>query len=456
MQEFIKELTTILDSSQIVTDVSFKSTYETDWRKIYTGIAIAVLLPKNTAEIISIINLCNKFNIKITPQGGNTSTCGGAIPSNNNTNVIINLKKMNQIISINLDNNSVVVEAGCTLHELNSYLDDFDLFFPIKIASEQNCQIGGNVATNAGGIHVIKYGMMRNLILGLEVITADAKVNNQLKSLYKDNTNFDIKQLFIGSEGTLGIVTKVSLRVYPKPTNLITIYLTVKSIKDALNLKKQLLQLGIPLSAFEIINRYTLEIYNHAFNDLKLPIKNNWSLLIEIEDYCFVDIISSFYEILVKYDDDCIIATNKKECDLLWQIRERIPLAEKLSKPSIKFDISLPINNIEKFIEQIENSLCQFNQSINFIIFGHLGDGNLHFNLQFDNIKIIEELRYKVSDLVYNTLTNLGGSISAEHGIGLAKKFWYHKYEDPIILEKKKLIKQIFDPNNLFNPNIIY
>lgn len=455
MQEFIKELTFILESSQIILDASHKSSYETDWRNVYTGIAIAVLLPNNVDEIISIINLCNKFKIKITPQGGNTSTCGAATPSTNNTHVIINLKNMNQIISLNIDNNSVMVESGCTLAQLNNYLDSFGLFFPLKIASEQSCQIGGNIATNAGGINVIKYGMMRNLVLGLETISADAKIINQLKSLYKDNTNFDLKQIFIGSEGTLGIITKAVLKVYPKPINFMTIYLSVDSISIALNLKRELVKYGIILSAFEIISKYTLEVYNSVFQDLKVSSSNNWYLLIEVEVYSF-DIKSLLHEILIKYNDDCIIATNKKERNLLWQIRENIPLAEKLSKPAVKFDISLPIDKIEIFLEQIANNLYQFNQPIKTIVFGHLGDGNLHFNLQFDNIETLENLRYKVNELVYNILISLGGSISAEHGIGLAKKNWYHKYEDYNSLEKKKLIKQIFDPNNLFNPDIIY
>ncbi len=456
MQKFIKELTFILDNSQIILDASHKSSYETDWRNVYTAIAIAVILPKNVDEIISIIKLCNKFNVKITPQGGNTSTCGAATPATNNTHVIINLKNMNQIIALNADNNSIVVESGCTLNQLNNYLVDFGLFFPLKIASEQTCQIGGNIATNAGGINVIKYGMMRNLVLGLEVVTADAKVINQLKSLYKDNTNFDLKQLFIGSEGTLGIITKATLKVYPKPINFITIYLSVDNIGSALILKKELLRYGIFLAAFEIISKYTLEMYNNVFQDLLIFPTNNWYVLIEIEDYG-VDITSLLHEVLSKNNyNDCIIATNKKERDLLWQIREKIPLAEKLSKPAIKFDISLPIDKIDIFLNQIENNLVVINQQIKIIVFGHLGDGNLHFNLQFDNVEIIEKIKDFVSELVYDTLINLGGSISAEHGIGLSKKFWYHKYEDYNSLEKKKLIKQIFDPDNLFNPSIIY
>jgi FAD/FMN-containing dehydrogenase len=349
---------------------------------------------------------------------------------------------------------SIFVEAGTTLLELNQYLDKFGLFFPLKIASEASCQIGGNIATNAGGINVVKYGMMRNLVLGLEVITSNGEIINQTKVLYKDNTNFDIKQLFIGSEGTLGIVTKAVLKVYSKPQTITTIYLGVDSITQALDLKTKLNTNGFSISAFEIISKYTLEVYNNAFCDLHEPLKFDWYLLIDIDNN--EESLTVLSSILCSFSSSCIVATSTKERQYLWQIRERIPLAEKLSKPSVKFDISLPLDNIEIFLHQVGEGLKCFDYNIYMVVFGHLGDGNLHFNLQLDDIGILSTIRDELSVLVYSTLIELNGSISAEHGIGVAKKYWYQKYEDPITFKYKKLIKNILDPKNIFNPNVIY
>jgi FAD/FMN-containing dehydrogenase len=454
LQEFIQQLKTILDNSQIILESNNKLPYETDWRDVYHGISLAVLLPNSVEQVINIIKICNTFNVKITTQGGNTSTCGGATPTTNNTHVIVNLQRMNKIISVNVANSSVILEAGCTLLQLNQYLEQMGLFFPLRIASEGNCQIGGNIATNAGGVNVVKYGMMRNLVLGLEVITSKGEVINQIKYLYKDNTNFDIKQLFIGSEGTLGIITKAVLKLYPKPNSSITIYLSVDNIKQALLLKTVLLNYGINISVFEIISKYTLEVYNNVFKDLRQLPTDNWYLLIEVES--FNDgVENQLYDILSSYDD-CIIATTKKDCDYFWGIRDKIPLAEKLSKPAIKFDIALPLNNIQLFLNQVEHELKSFHDNIAIIVFGHLGDGNLHFNLQFEDIDLLAKLKQEITHLIYNILIKLNGSISAEHGIGIAKKYWYHKYEDPTSFEYKKLIKNMFDPENIFNPGVIY
>ena len=454
MQIFIQKLKTILDDCEIITEPSNKLLYEVDWRSVYNGVAIAVLLPSNIEQIVKIVKLCNNYNIKITPQGGNTSTCGGAVPTSHHTHVIINLKRMNRILRLDSNNSSIFIEAGTTLLELNQYLDRFGLFFPLKIASEASCQIGGNIATNAGGINVVKYGMMRNLVLGLEVITSNGEIINQTKVLYKDNTNFDIKQLFIGSEGTLGIVTKAVLKVYPKPQTITTIYLGVDSITQALDLKTKLNTNSFSISAFEIISKYTLEVYNNAFHDLREPLQSDWYLLIDIDNN--EESLTFLSSILCDFSSNCIVATSTKERQYLWQIREKIPLAEKLSKPSVKFDISLPLDNIEIFLHQVGDGLKFFDCNIYMVVFGHLGDGNLHFNLQLDDIKTLSTIRDKLSVLVYSTLIDLNGSISAEHGIGVAKKCWYQKYEDHITFKYKKLIKNILDPKNIFNPNVIY
>jgi FAD/FMN-containing dehydrogenase len=480
MQNFIIKITNIVGTSSIITDEQHKKSYETDWRKRFYGSAIAVVFPKSTHEIVLIVKLCNQSNISITPQGGNTSLCGGATPLQNNDipQIIINLSKMNQIIDFDINNNSITIEAGCTLTQISNYALDHGLYFPLSIASEDSCQIGGNIATNAGGVHVIKYGSMRNLVLGLEVILPDGNIINQLHQLRKNNTNFDLKQLFIGSEGTLGIITKATLALYPKPLAFYTGLIGVTSISHALILLNQLKSHFNPC-AFEIINKNTQDVYNDVFQDNLIPIHSEWLILFEIELFNLHTTSQQNHE--YKYEgemindtivailqnqhinlNNVIIAQSNQEREQLWHIREHIPLAEHATGFAIKHDIALPISAIDEFISTNTQHLNNLNElqiiKHKLIIFGHLGDGNLHYNIQFTNHDKIQlaKLESKVNTIIYNDLIKYNGTFSAEHGIGQLKTSWYKQYSDQYAYNIAQSIKQLMDPKCLFNPNKIF
>lgn len=458
MIEFINEIKSFLGSESIIIDTQLKKSYEVDWRNKFVANSVAVILPSLTYEIQQIIELCIKYNVKITPQGGNTSTCGASIPRNDGKNhIIINLSKMNKIIEFDTQNSSITVESGCTLSQVKHYVEYLGLYFPLSIASAGSCQIGGNIATNAGGINVIKYGTMRDLVLGIEAITPDGKIINQLSKLRKNNTNFDLKQLFIGSEGTLGIITKATLKLYPYPVNYCTCILGMKSIEKCISLLTELKNNIIP-NAFEIINKTTQDIYNLYFPNNSFPLNADWIVLCEFEIHPNLE-IEKLYNILnnlIQQPENIIIATNQTERNNIWNMRENIPIAEKLSGYAIKYDISLPISEVSNFIKTNYNTLKKFNLENSIIIFGHLGDGNLHYNIPLTN-RILSELEVdNLNNAVYTDVTNLKGSISAEHGIGQLKTKWFSKFCDKNSHNLGKLIKQLIDPINLFNPGKIF
>ncbi|MCE2705852.1 MAG: FAD-binding oxidoreductase [Proteobacteria bacterium] len=458
MLNFVEKLYSILDASCIIVDTKLKVSHETDWRNKYFCESLAVVFPKSTKEIQQIILLCNKYQIKITPQGGNTSTCGASVPTNNlGAHIILNLSKLNKIIELDIDNLSITLESGCLLQQVIDEANKINLYFPLKIASSGICQIGGNIATNAGGIHVVKYGTMRDLTLGLEVILPNGEIINQLHKLRKNNTNFDLKQLFIGSEGTLGIITKATLKLFSKPLDFFTLMFGVSTIENAINLLSEFKLNGIIPSAFEIINKHTQKVYNDNFLDNQLPIQDEWIILCEVEcnEPFNNDKITDILETFGIDFNKVVIASNETERKNLWSIREHIPIAEKTSGFALKYDISLPISNIPKFIQTNSGNLSSLDINLNIIIFGHLGDGNLHYNIPLTN-KIKPDYEDKISNIVYSDVVLLDGSISAEHGIGQLKKEWFKKFYDSSSYILAKSIKHLIDPDDIFNPGKIF
>ncbi len=460
-QFIINKLKTLTNADRIITDEQEKIIYETDWRKRYYNKSICVVFPINKQEIIQIIIFCNQYNIKITPQGGNTSTCGAAVPSHKfKKNIIINFSKMNNILNINDTNGTMLAESGCILEQVIKAANEHNLYFPLNIGSKASCQIGANVATNAGGLNVCKYGSMRDLVLGLEVILPNGSIINQLNVLKKNNTNFDLKQLFIGSEGTLGIITQVNLKLFTKPIEYYTFMATIDNITTIINLLNHLKVSMLTISAFEVINYEACEIYNTQFINNQIPLYINnesWVILVELEisndfNKDLITIILQQYLIL----DNIIIANSDSERQKLWHMRENIPLAEKKSHQSLKYDISLPLDNIEKFIIKTKQDLKKFDKIINkIIIFGHIADGSLHYNIPFI-LLIDNNSKARINNIVYNNIANMNGSISAEHGIGQAKVSLFRKYYDNESYALAKQIKQLIDPCNIFNPNKIF
>lgn len=449
----------IVSINMVILDQQAKKPYETEWRNRYSNQCLAVILPQTVDQIQEIILFCQEHNIALIPQGGNTSLCCGSIPiPDKNIQLILNLSKLNKVIELNVANNSITLEAGCTLHQAQQAALNQGLYFPLSIGAEGSCQIGGNIATNAGGVHVIKYGMMRDLVLGLEVVLADGSVINQLNGLRKNNTNFDLKQLFIGSEGTLGVITKATLKLYPQPQAYTTGLIGVSNLLTAVGLLNTFKH-KFNIAAFEIISQPTQEIYSTHFNYPKLEIKDEWLILFEFEVSSNTGTEDEIVQILNSFNlDNAIIASNEKEREQLWQIREQIPLAEKMNGFAVKHDIALPINNIEAFIKLNQVNILAKYPDAQIIIFGHLGDGNLHYNIQFKqrSYEELQKIEHLVNDIVYTDVQDFKGSFSAEHGIGYIKKSWFAKYYDPASYKLAYAIKQLLDPKNILNPGKIF
>jgi FAD/FMN-containing dehydrogenase len=458
--QLIKQFTAVVGVESIIVEPHLKQRFEADWRQRYKGNSIAVVLPQTTQQIRQIIQLCQQHKIAIVPQGGNTSLCGASVPLDNRLpQIILNLSKLNKTLVLDIANSSITVAAGCTLKQVAEAAKEHNLYFPLSLASEGSCQIGGNIATNAGGVHVVKYGMMRDLILGLEAILPNGEIVNQLNGLRKNNTNFDLKQLFIGSEGTLGIITQAVLKLYPLPSNYCTVLLGVTNITGAIKLLQALKQ-QFNLSAFEIIHKLTQQIYNQHFPTQAFKVDNEWLILFELEtpvEFNHESLITLLQAEKINLEQ-VILASNNTERRELWQMRENIPVAEKMAGFAVKHDISLPISKIEDFIYQNGRKLKNYYPEASIVVFGHLGDGNLHYNVQFLNkdLEYLQLVEPHINELVYADVNWYNGSFSAEHGIGRLKKKWWQKYSDPTSYSLAHSIKGLIDPQHIFNPGKIF
>jgi len=457
----INKFKKIVGNKNVITDEKDMGKYLKEWRGIYTGVAGAIVKPKSTKEVSSIIKYSYEKNIPCIPQGGNTGLVGGQIPFSKN-HIVISLERISKIREINNVNHSITVEAGLILSNLQKICEENNLFFPLSLASEGSCSVGGNIATNAGGVAVLHYGNTRELVLGLEIVLPNGSVVNNLKTLVKDNTGYSLKDLFIGSEGTLGVITAATLKVFPKPKRVFTALIAVNSPKESIKILNYIKSnFSIPLTAFELMNNFSIELVKEHMNDILIPIeKFKWLILIEfssVEDSKDEkDKIESILNKILNENlaKDIFIAQSLKQTKNMWNIRESISEAQKKEGGSIKNDISIPIKDISKFIssaikiskEVIPGSRC--------VVFGHIGDGNIHFNIsqpvKTDKDKFLKKERALRKEIINLTL-DLKGSISAEHGIGLTRKADLKKYMKKDV-EVFKSIKKSFDPKNIMNP----
>ena len=457
----INKFKKIVGNKNVITDEKDMVKYLKEWRGIYNGVAGAIVKPKSTKEVSSIIKYSYEKNIPCIPQGGNTGLVGGQIPFSKN-HIVISLERISKIREINNVNHSITVEAGLILSNLQKICEENNLFFPLSLASEGSCSVGGNIATNAGGVAVLHYGNTRELVMGLEIVLPNGSVVNNLKTLVKDNTGYSLKDLFIGSEGTLGVITAATLKVFPKPKRVYTALIAVSSPKDSIKILNYIKSnFSIPLTAFELMNNFSIELVKEHINDILIPIeKFKWLILIEfssIEDSKDEkDKIESILNKILNENlaKDIFIAQSLKQTKNMWNIRESISEAQKKEGGSIKNDISIPIKDISKFIssaikiskEVIPGSRC--------VVFGHIGDGNIHFNisqpLKADKNKFLKKEKLLRKKIINLTL-DLKGSISAEHGIGVARKDDLKKYMKKDV-EVFKSIKKSFDPKNIMNP----
>ena len=464
---FIQQCQEIIGTAYVLVSDIDKKPFLVDWSKRFSGNAIAVLKPKTTKEVAALASLCNQEKIAITPQGGNTGLCGGATPICDGNSVVISTSRLNQIREIDLDNSTITVEAGTILSHVQDAALNAGKLFPLSLAAEGSCTIGGNLGTNAGGVQVLRYGNMRDLTLGLEVVTPSGEILHGLRGLRKDNTGYSLKDLYIGSEGTLGIITAATLKLFPLPQSKATSLVAIKDIQSAIKLiELACKRCNADLTAFELISTRALKLVNEQTKNLGpiLNAQSGWAVLLEFSSMEKAEESRSQLENLlteaVELDliENAIIADSIQQSKDLWRIRESIPEAQLKLGTIIKHDISIPISKIATFIEKTELELNKHWPDMQTIIFGHVGDGNLHYNLapcSPDTSNEIEQRRKAINELVHRQTYVHSGSFSAEHGIGQAKRDELPLRKDIVEMTIMRAIKKALDPNNLMNPGKI-
>lgn len=451
-------------SDHVITDPAKMVPFVTDYRQRFTGKAAAVVLPEHTQQVADIVRLCKKHKVPIVPQSGNTGLVLGSVPDESGNAIVLSLKRMNRIREIDASNNTMTVEAGCILDNVHSAAANANLMFPLTLASSGSCMIGGNLAANAGGTSVLRYGTARDLCLGLEVVTAGGEVWNGLYKLRKNNTGYDLRDLFIGSEGTLGIITAAVLKLYPRPKAQQTAFAAVKSPDDAL----QLLTLaqrfcGDSLTAFELISRYCLELVTKHFPDIvaPLPFQSPYYILLELSDAESDDHAASQFEKLLEdaiaedVISDAAVAQTLGQSRTMWRLRENISAAQAREGNNIKHDIAVPTSLFADFIEVTDRMLQQYFPGCRMVTFGHLGDGSLHYNVAAP--KGVSDDTFlshqgEINRIVYDSVNLFHGVISAEHGLGSLKHTENASYKSDTENRLMKTLKQVLDPDNLMNP----
>src|ERR1700722_11988499 len=439
----------------------------TDFRRLYRGVTPLVLLPRDVAVVAQILRICNRESVAVVPHGGNTGYCGGATPDASGTEIVLSLRRLKRIRQIDAADYSMVLEAGCTLAEAQAAAADVDRLFPLSLGSEGTAQIGGNLSTNAGGTAVLRYGMMRDLVLGLEVVLADGRIMSGLKSLRKDNTGYDVKSLFIGAEGTLGVVTAASLKLFPLPADTATALVGVDSPQHALDLLGRLRSAaGDQVTTFELMPQLAVELTVKHIAGVANPLDQGtvWYLLTEVTSpnprqnlagLLTDELHQAAADGIVK---DALIATSIAQALAMWKLRESVPEAQRHHGASLKHDISVPVSSVPKLIEEGSALVRLLVPEGEVGGYGHLGDGNLHFHVSqrpgSDKTAFLQRggaLEHAVFDLV----DSLGGSISAEHGIGRLKAAEFARRADPVELAVMRDLKRALDPKGILNPGKI-
>lgn len=462
--DFLKHLRDTLGDDIVETDAGNIAPWLTDWRGVYKGNAQALVRPRNTEQVAACLRLCNEHGVPVVPRGGNTGLCGGATPDASPANVILALDRMNQIRSIDTVANTMVADAGCILGVLRRAANEADRLLPLSLAAEDSSQIGGNLATNAGGVNVLRYGMARELVLGIEAVLPNGEIYDGLQTLRKDNTGYDLKQLFIGSEGTLGIITGVALRLQAPSRVRAVVLAAVDSPHQALQLLRLVFgACGPRLQAFEFFTDQCLDLVLSQVEGLHAPFADRHPayVLIELADTANEEALQALLEEVIgqaleqELCLDAALSTTLAQLQSLWRLREEISEAQKADGPHLKHDISLPIERIPDFMQSAEARLRTAADDARLFIFGHFGDGNLHYNVSRPlgaDRAWAHEWEERIADLVFDEVARYGGSISAEHGIGQLKRSAFHRHKDPMQIRMMQDIKRLFDPNGIMNP----
>ena len=437
-----------------------------EWRGRWEGTTPLLVLPKSTAEVAAVVGICAESGTAITPQGGNTGMVVGSTPDASGTQVVLSLQRLNKVRVVDGANLTVTVEAGCILQTLQEACEGQGFLFPLSLAAEGSCTIGGNLATNAGGTQVVRYGNTRELCLGLEVVTAQGEIWDGLTGLRKDNTGYDLRHLFIGSEGTLGVITAATMKLYPLPAAQLTAFAAVPSLDAAvklLGLAHQHLNAG--LTGFEVMGDFALGLVRKHFPQQKVPFDglSPYCVVLENSDHESEDHARQQFERLLEaaLEEGCVldavVAENLAQARALWHIRESIPLAQAQEGLNIKHDISIAVSRIPAFVQEADAALHAAHPGVRLVNYGHLGDGNLHYNVQApadaDAEAFLTTQEGPINTLVYALVDQYRGSISAEHGIGSLKRDKLAHHKSPVALAAMRAIKTALDPNNTLNPN---
>ncbi|MBS1269947.1 MAG: putative FAD-linked oxidoreductase [Gammaproteobacteria bacterium] len=462
--QLLEQLIQCLGKSAVLDHPSVQEAYLIDQRGYYRGAASAVVRPASTKQVAEIVMIARQFGVSVVPQGGNTGLCGGATPDDSGSQLILSLEKLNTIRDVDTVDYSMMVEAGVILQNILDTACDHDLFFPLDLAAKGSCQIGGNLATNAGGINVLRYGNARDLVLGLEVVLADGSIWNGLSNLRKDNTGYDLKQLFLGSEGTLGIITAAVLKLFPSPMNRKTAMLVVSNPKAACRLLGTVRSIsGDAVVSFEYIGREAMECVLSGMN-VTDPFNKRYEhyVLIELASAAGGGILDGMLEQIMEQGMgshgivDGVLAQNERQREALWHIRELISEAQK---GSVKNDVSVPISRLPQFLEKAAQCVEATSPGSRPCPFGHIGDGNVHYNILAPQSEEPADFRARSGEALIAAVTDLAmsmdGSFSAEHGIGQLRLGMMERYKSPEALGLMKKLKRSMDPAGVLNPGKI-
>lgn len=465
--DFLARCRDIAGAAHVLTDDADKAPFLTDWRGRFTGKALAVLRPASTGQVAELVRACAQWQVPLVPQGGKTGLVLGSVPDASGQAVVLSMARMNGVRSVDPVNRTITVDAGCILQAIQDAAARHDCLFPLSLAAEGSCTIGGNLSTNAGGTAVLRYGSARDLCLGLEVVTAQGEIWDGLRALRKDNTGYDLRDLFIGAEGTLGVITGAVLKLYPQPKASIVAMVALASPRHALALLTLMQdQCGAALTGFELMSDFALSLVATHFPALPRPfaVRHKQYVLLEVSssesDMHAVDLLERAIDIALQDDlaDDAVVATSVAQSRGLWQVREHISMAQAAAGKNIKHDISLPISRIADFIEQTDAALLAAYPGCQLVCFGHLGDGNLHYNVAPpDGMAHDDFLRHQdaINRVVHDNVHAMQGSMSAEHGIGAMKKGELVRYKSPVELDLMRAIKRALDPLGIMNPGKI-
>ena len=462
--EINESLLEILGREGLILSPAATAPFLVDHRQLYRGRALAVAVPGSVQEVSRLLAWCNSERIGVVPQGGNTGYCGGATPDESGGEIVLSLRRLARVRSVDALNYSLLAEAGCTLHEVRTAADEASRLFPLSLGSEGSCQIGGNLSTNAGGLSVLRYGMMRDLVLGLEVVLADGRILPCAQALRKDNTGYDVKSLFIGAEGTLGIITAANLKLFPQIRSTATAFVAVPDIPSAVALLSELRAAsGDRVSSFELIPRLAVELTARHIPGITDPLQEPypWYALCELSSSQADEALSAVLErVLAGAHErslilDAAIAQSERERLQMWQLRETIPEAQRRDGASLKHDLSLPITVLAQFVERAAAWLAANVPEGRLVAYGHLGDGNLHFNLNQTpgaDLKMFLAREPAVKRAIHDLVQDFGGSFSAEHGIGQLKIEELARYAPAVELDLMRAIKRALDPRGILNP----